>query len=320
MIFFRKPVPTFRDHAPAEARHCAVARRAYDLSDFAQRNVRMPRIAVLSDIHVSPTHGFFWENWCIARDFANSIEADATVVNGDLAINGPDSDAELVFAASALSGLDGPVLSLPGNHDVGDEPPGQDPDQIIDATRLARWDTTLGPDRFMRDANGWRLIGLNAQLFGSGLAREAEQACWLDVQLSTEMPVVVFLHKPIFVQDPGEQVPSVSSLPPSARGPLLERLSRANVRLVVSGHLHQHRDRVIDGLRHVWAPAVAFAGEPALGGAPECGLLVLDLDGDRIEVAIERPRGLVSHDLAAIKGHGRYKFLRDMPPCPPPAV
>jgi hypothetical protein len=28
--------------------------------------------------------------------------------------------------------------------------------------------------------------------------------------------------------------------------------------------------------------------------------------------------GLVSHDLAVIKGHGRYQFLRDMPPSPPP--
>jgi hypothetical protein len=40
---------------------------------------------------------------------------------------------------------------------------------------------------------------------------------------------------------------------------------------------------------------------------------------DRVEVSIERPDGLVSHDLDAIKGHGRYQFLRDMPPSPPPA-
>ena len=54
----------------------------------------MARIVILSDIHLSPTHGFFWENWCVARDFAEAAKADAVIVNGDLAINGPDSDAD----------------------------------------------------------------------------------------------------------------------------------------------------------------------------------------------------------------------------------
>jgi 3',5'-cyclic AMP phosphodiesterase CpdA len=98
----------------------------------------MARIVVLSDIHLSPTHGFFWENWRVAREFADAAKSDAVIVNGDLAINGPDSDAEIAFAAAALGKLRTRVMALPGNHDVGDEPPGQDPDQIIDADRLAR--------------------------------------------------------------------------------------------------------------------------------------------------------------------------------------
>ena len=48
------------------------------------------------------------------------------------------------------------------------------------------------------------------------------------------------------------------------------------------------------------------------------GFAVLDFSPGDVEVTIERPPGLVTHDLAAIKGHGRYPFLRDMPPCPPP--
>jgi predicted MPP superfamily phosphohydrolase len=65
----------------------------------------MARIVVLSDIHLSPTHGFFWENWCVAREFADAAKADAVIVNGDRAINGPDSDAEIAFAATALKNL-----------------------------------------------------------------------------------------------------------------------------------------------------------------------------------------------------------------------
>ena len=54
------------------------------------------------------------------------------------------------------------------------------------------------------------------------------------------------------------------------------------------------------------------------GGDGRCGLAVLDFSQNGVEVTIERTHGLISHDLAAIKGHGRYQFLRDMPPSPPP--
>jgi 3',5'-cyclic AMP phosphodiesterase CpdA len=279
----------------------------------------MTRIVVLSDIHLSPTHGFFWENWCLAREFANAAEADAVVINGDLAINGPENDAEIAFAANALKKLNAPVMALPGNHDVGDEPPGQDPNQIIDADRLARWDNAFAIDRWALDAGDWHLLGVNAQLFGSRLAREHAQDQWLDEQLGRAMrPTALFLHKPLFLQSPAEETATPSSMTPPARARLLDRLDGHDVRLIVSGHLHQHRERTIGGRRHLWVPAVAFAGAQQHGGDGRCGLTVLDFSEDGVEVSIEYPHGLVSHDLAEIKGHGRYQFLRDMPPSPPP--
>jgi 3',5'-cyclic AMP phosphodiesterase CpdA len=279
----------------------------------------MARIVVLSDIHLSPTHGFFWENWCVAREFANTAKADAVIVNGDLAINGPESDDELAFAATALKKLQGPVMALPGNHDIGDEPPGQDPDQIIDDVRLARWDRSFAVDRWALDVGNWRLLGVNAQLFGSGLVREEEQDRWLDDQMQTAgRPTVLFLHKPLFLDSADEDVPGPSCMVPSARARLLERLDRSDVRLIVSGHLHQYRDRTFGKRQHLWVPAVAFAGARELGGDSRCGVTVLDFSEDSVEITIEHLPGLVSHDLAALKGHGRYPFLRDMPPCPPP--
>jgi 3',5'-cyclic AMP phosphodiesterase CpdA len=279
----------------------------------------MARIVVLSDIHLSPTHGFFWENWRVAREFANGANADAVIVNGDLAINGPDSDAEIAFAATALGKLSTRFVALPGNHDVGDEPPGQDPDQIIDADRLERWDRSFTTDRWVLDAGGWRLVGVNAQLFGSGLMREQTQDQWLDEQLGTAgRPTALFLHKPVFLESPTDDDVTVACMVPSARARLLDKLGRSDVRLIVSGHLHQHRDRIVGGRRHLWVPAVAFAAAHAYGGDERCGVAVLDFSQDRVDVTVERPSGLISHDLAAIKGHGRYPFLRDMPPCPPP--
>jgi len=213
-------------------------------------------------------------------------------------------------------------MALPGNHDVGDEPPGQDPDQIIDAPRLARWDRSFGTDRWALDAGDWHLVGVNAQLFGSGLVREHDQDQWLDEQLSaTGRPIALFLHKPLFLESPTDDEVTPSCMVPSARMRLLDKLHRSDVRLIVSGHLHQHRDRTLGGQRHLWVPAVAFASAQARGGGDgRCGLTVLDFSPTGVEVTIERPSGLVSHDLAAIKGHGRYQFLRDMPPSPPPQV
>jgi 3',5'-cyclic AMP phosphodiesterase CpdA len=282
----------------------------------------MARIVVLSDIHLSPTHGFFWQNWCVAREFADAARADAVVINGDLAINGPDSDAEIAFAGTALKSLRTPVVALPGNHDVGDEPPGQDPDQIIDATRLARWDSAFGTDRWTLDAGSWRLVGLNAQLFGSGLAREKAQNQWLDAQLDAAAGrrIALVLHKPLFLEDPADDVATTACMVPAARARLLNRLHRPEVRLIISGHLHQYRDRTLGGLRHLWVPAVAFAAPQDRGGDPRCGIAVLNFSRESVEITIERPRGLISHDLASIKGHGRYQFLRDMPPSPPPPV
>lgn len=279
----------------------------------------MTRIIILSDPHLSPTHGFFWENWLLVRDAAARIDAACTVVNGDLCIDGPDSDAEMAFAAQALANLPGTVLPLPGNHDVGDEPPGQDVRQLIDEARLARWDRFIGADRWRHDLDGWTLLGVNAQLFGSGLARENEQNDWLDEALadSRSQRIALILHKPLFIEHANEADPTIGSMALAPRRDLMRRLAGADTRLIVSGHLHTHRDRVVEGIRHLWVPSCAFAGSHGYPDDPACGFLTLDLDGDTVTTEAIRPRGLVSHDLADIKQHGRYKFLREMPPCPP---
>jgi 3',5'-cyclic AMP phosphodiesterase CpdA len=279
----------------------------------------MARIAFLSDLHLSPVHGFFWENFRLAAAAADAAGAEAVVVNGDLCINGPDSDAEMDFAAEALRRLRAPVLALPGNHDVGDEPPGQDKAQLVDPARLARWDARFGADRFAHDAGAWRLLGVNAQLLGSGLAREAEQAEWLAAELAAagDRPVALVLHKPLFVEHAAEDQATVSSVNPAPRARLLELLGRSSVRMVVSGHLHAARDRVVDGVRHLWLPATAFLGAGGHGGTPAVGAVVVDFSGLEAVVAPLPVPAMTPHDLAALKGHGRFRFLRDMPACPP---
>ena len=281
----------------------------------------MARIIVISDPHLSPTHGFFWDNWCRACEMVNQLAPDAVIVTGDLCINGPDSDAEVAFARRALGRLKPPVHAIPGNHDVGDEPPGQEADQIIDARRLQRWLGVFGADRFAFDAGGWRVLGINAQLLGSGLPREAEQDAWLDAELGAASgPVLLALHKPLFLQSSDEPEETATSINPAPRARLLGRLHGAPVQVVVSGHLHCHRDVVRDGLRHVWAPSTAFlVQEPADAAADNSvGILSVELGNGGARVGLVEVPGLVAHDLAELKGHGRYAYLRDMPACPPP--
>lgn len=278
----------------------------------------MARIIFLSDLHLSPTHGFFWENWRIARDWTNAEAPDLVVLTGDLCINGPDSDAEMAFAAGAVGRLRPRLRALPGNHDVGDEPPGQDPNQIIDAARLARWNNAFGNDRFVLDVGAWRVIGLNAQLFGAGLPEEEEQYRFLAAELAAaSRPVAVVLHKPLFLVSPEEATASPATITPAPRARLLAMLQQGGVRLVVSGHLHAHRDVVQDGIRYIWLPALAFLGAGGSGATPMIAALSLDLATETAEAALHHLPGLVAHDLAAIKGNGRYAFLRDMPPAPP---
>jgi hypothetical protein len=58
--------------------------------------------------------------------------------------------------------------------------------------------------------------------------------------------------------------------------------------------------------------------EPADAAADNSvGILSVALDDEGISVELIEVPGLVAHDLAELKGHGRYKYLRDMPASPP---
>jgi 3',5'-cyclic AMP phosphodiesterase CpdA len=277
----------------------------------------MSRLVLLSDLHLSDTHGFFWSNWCVARDAANALAGDLVVICGDLCIDGTDKPNETALAGRAVQRLAAPFRALPGNHDVGEEPPGQAPDQITTPERLARWNAVFGSDRFAETVGAWRVIGLNAQLLGCGLPEEAGQNAWLDAELATAKgPIALILHKPLFLADEGEPEFTATCTTPVARAELLARLRKADVRIVISGHLHAYRDIVINNIRYLWLPATSFIGQSHAGADPIVGLVSIELENETPEVTLHRPEGLVAHDLVKIK-QGRYKFLREMPACPP---
>ena len=102
-------------------------------------------------------------------------------------------------------------------------------------------------DRFDRDLAGWRLVGVDAYLLG-----HAEHDDWFRHAVTTDGPVLVFVHQPVRGDRDDEWVMSDAARPRSTRA-----VAGADVRVVASGHRHCWRR---DGPR-VWAPSLTLIGE-----------------------------------------------------------
>ncbi|MGI9425231.1 MAG: metallophosphoesterase family protein, partial [Hyphomicrobiaceae bacterium] len=186
------------------------------------------------------------------------------------------------------------VLSLPGNHDVGDLAANR-PEQPVTEARLAAWHRVLGPDRWARDLGGWRLIGLNAMLVGTALPEEAEQLAWLTSVLRDDRPTALFLHKPLCIDELAEGPRGYWTVAPEPRARLVALLADKPVKLIASGHLHIQRQRTIDGVSHVWCPASSFVvgeSQEDLGGERVLGYVEHTFDEDSVVSRFVRPDGL----------------------------
>src|ERR1700730_728934 len=70
--------------------------------------------------------------------------------------------------------------------------------------------------------------------------------------------VALLRQKPLFWRDPAEDLPHIRYVPLAQRQRLLDLLAALDFRLVLSGHIHQHVDHIIRGVRHIWLPSSAF--------------------------------------------------------------
>lgn len=248
------------------------------------------RIIQISDTHLSREHDDFAGNLAVVRDAVAGLAADLVVHTGDLSMNGAVATADLEDAVAWHRDLPQPVLVLPGNHDVGDLPEMR-ADQPLDDGRLAAYRAIVGEDRWVRDLGGWRLVGLNAMLCATGHAEERRQLDWLEAVLETSLPVALFLHKPLFVDDPDEPARGYWTVPPVPRAKILDRLERADVQLIASGHLHVARQARFGAASHVWGPSAAFVCGPSQTGVPG-----------------ERRIGFAVHDLGPAGVESRFVF------------
>jgi 3',5'-cyclic AMP phosphodiesterase CpdA len=258
----------------------------------------MIRVVQISDTHLSPGKQHFGSNWPPVANWIASVAPDLVIHTGDVTVDAADQEEDARFAAGLLRALPAPVLSVPGNHDVGDA---GNPVQPVNEQRLARWRRHFGDDRWTRDVAGWRLVGLNAMLFGSGEREEAQQLNWLDRVLGEagDRKLAWFLHRPLFLFSPDEPDTGYWSVKPALRAELLARVRKHRVALVASGHLHRWHDEVRDGTRFVWAPSSGFlvgpSQAPPMPGSATLGAIVYGFDGADMSLAFASIDGLRDH-------------------------
>ncbi|SHH12402.1 metallophosphoesterase family protein [Bradyrhizobium erythrophlei] len=268
------------------------------------------RLTQISDTHLARRLPDLTGNFHRLSEHIDARRPDLVINSGDLAFDAPTSPDDLEFARSLHAALPVPCRCLPGNHDIGDNPTslGPVPPQLATEQRRQTFMAAFGEDRWRFEAAGWCFIGLNSLVMNTGLPSEAEQFDWLAAQLAgtNGRPVALFLHKPLFVNAPGDPELAASAIryvPMPARSRLVEMLGSVDLRLVASGHVHQRRDFTWSRVRQIWAPSAGFVisdKRQEVIGIKEVGLVEYRFQPNSFEVRHLRAPGQVDVDLDSL--------------------
>jgi len=257
------------------------------------------RLLIVTDSHLAASAPACNENWRAVREYVARSSAQLTVHLGDVTLDAVSDETQLETARAMCDGWPTSFRFLPGNHDIGDNPtspelPAKHP---LKARLMDGFCSAFGPDYWAIPVEGWFLIGLDAQLFGSHVTWETEQWQWLEERVleAGARPVAIMLHKPLFQNTREDFAPHIRYVPIEPRRRLLNLIARMNVRVVLSGHTHQYLDRTIEDVRHIWLPSTAFFipdTDQDRVGEKITGLGSLELKGDAYRFDLVCPEGV----------------------------
>lgn len=263
-------------------------------------------IALISDMHLAPESagaeraqsdldrpGRRSRRFLQALEEAKAAQPAAILFGGDNTNQPVDGEPYRLALMPHLAALSVPWFAIPGNHDVGSTVGWHH----HDAARMARcceiFRTHIGPDRWVCEAAGFRILGVNSQTFGADLAMAREQEAWLAEELArpTELLKTVFLHTPPYLETPEDDFANGSEqmcLMPEARQPLLEILEAAPPALVINGHCHRFWQRQEPRWDWLGLPATALGQDEMVAvpsqdlpaGDDRVGWVALRRDGD----------------------------------------
>jgi 3',5'-cyclic AMP phosphodiesterase CpdA len=212
------------------------------------------RIAQISDAHLSRARPFFATNFDKVAQAIRDASPDLILATGDLSIDGCDSDEEAAYAVAMHAGIGPEMLCIPGNHDVGNIPMLNR--MVVNDVRLARWAKVAGPSTWVRDLPGWRLVGLDTQ------SLEANEQQWQELERAIAdagtRRVALVQHNPLTLDTMMDTALMYWPVLPKPRARLLGLFGDRKPDLVISGHVHQWRERMTESIKQVWAPSTAF--------------------------------------------------------------
>jgi len=177
-------------------------------------------------------------NWEFVIANANRLKPAFIVVCGDL--TNKTGDADEIAEYKRINAKLNPAIhlySLPGNHDVGNEPT---------SATLAAFRKNFGKDYYAFDEGPIHGIVLDSSLMKApaGVAAEAAaQEKFLESELvnaqSTGKMPVIFQHHPYFLEK-ADEPEQYFNLPVETRARILRLLHRYGVHYVFAGHYHRN--------------------------------------------------------------------------------
>jgi|GEM_PF-105656 len=257
-------------------------------------------VVQISDLHHDPAIELKQQATQAVIEQVNAMKPDLVVASGDLSDDGYCKPGLFEKIAEQLKQLNAPIVAVPGNHDTGHktgEPPIKKEYQDEFAAAFGDW-------KFVVEKENWRLIGLNSQIFGSGLAYDDEQWQWFEQQLdqadAAGQQVAVFTHEVPYIVEPNELFNDHSdywSYVPAARQRFLKLMDRPSIKLFATGHLHWRDERELLHAKWIWCPSASIivddARFPSGGEALGCYKYTFTDDGVSYEFVpypFERPK------------------------------
>jgi 3',5'-cyclic AMP phosphodiesterase CpdA len=171
---------------------------------------------------------------------ANRLKPAFVVITGDL-VNKAGDSAQIAEYKRIAAKLDPAIklYSVPGNHDVGNEPTPES---------LAAYRKNIGPDYYTFRCGELLGVVLNASLIQHPDKAQQEyekQLSWLREQLDRAkrdgVRVVVFQHQSWFLRSPDE-ADEYFNIPVERRKLYLSLFHEHGVRYVFAGHYHRNSD------------------------------------------------------------------------------
>lgn len=255
------------------------------------------RLVQLSDTHLSRWDGPLRRNFRTIAGFVNdTLRPDLVIHAGDSVLSNPDAEEDFLAARELLGLIRAPMLFIPGNHDVGE--PYERTWWTATAERVARYRRHFGPAQWLHWFGDVALIGLNSQIFGTGLAEEHEQWQWLSATAPEveDRATIVFLHKSFWTGYCGSDGRQ-GAIDPVDRDRILEILSGSRLLGVSNGDVHRYRKTWQGEQFELWGPSTAFLvhreeTQKLPAGLEQLGVVLFEVTGERVKTTFQTTPGL----------------------------